>query len=123
MHAANPASIQPSEIRLSADKSALTVSFGEVKHTFTAEFLRVTSPSAEVQGHGPGDLKTIGGKKNVTIKGIEPVGHYAVKLVFSDGHATGIYTWTYFADMGEKMTEKWQGYTNRLQQLGLTREG
>lgn len=113
----------PTEIRLSSDKATLTVAFNETQHTFTAEFLRVLSPSAEVQGHGIGQQKTIGGKKHVTITGIEPVGHYAVKLVFSDGHASGIYTWDYFANMGEKQFEEWQAYTQRLAKKGLKREG
>ena len=113
----------PSEIRLSADKAALTVAFGAARHTFSAEFLRVFSPSAEVQGHGMGQQKTIGGKKGVIITAIEPVGHYAVKLVFSDGHATGLYTWDFFSTMGEKQFEEWHAYTKRLAEKGLSREG
>lgn len=118
-----PATPTPTEIRLSPDKAALTVSFGEARHTFTSEFLRVLSPSAEVQGHGLGQQKTLGGKKNVIITAIEPVGHYAVRLIFSDGHATGLYTWDFFAKMGEKQFEEWQAYTQRLAEKGLTREG
>ena len=118
-----PTEIRPTEIRLSEDKTNLTVVFPEASHTFSAEFLRVLSPSAEVQGHGAGQQKTIGGKKSVRITGIEPVGHYAVKITFSDGHATGIFTWTYFADMGKKYDAEWQGYTQRLEAAGLSREG
>ncbi len=112
----------PTEIRLGKDKTTLTVVFTQNTYTFTAEFLRVLSPSAEVQGHGPGQQKTIGGKKNVTITGLEPVGHYALKITFSDGHASGIYTWNYFAEMGEKQLDEWQAYTKRLAAAGLTRE-
>ena len=112
----------PTEIRLGKDKTTLTVVFAEKTYTFTAEFLRVLSPSAEVQGHGVGQQKTISGKKDVTITGLEPVGHYALKIVFSDGHASGIYTWHYFADMGEKQRDEWQAYTDRLRAAGLKRE-
>lgn len=118
----NTAAPTPTEIRLGKDKTSLTVAFVEKSYTFTAEFLRVFSPSAEVQGHGPGQQKTIGGKKDVTITGVEPVGHYALKITFSDGHATGIYTWRFFAEMGEKQLDEWKAYTERLKAAGLTRE-
>lgn len=112
----------PTQIRLAKTKDSLSVSFPEGDYTFTAEFLRVNSPSAEVQGHGPGQKKLIPGKKNVTIKAVEPVGHYAVKLTFSDGHSTGIYTWQYFSDMGEKQFDVWAAYTDALKEKGLSRE-
>ena len=114
--------IKPSHIRLHKDKDALTVSFPEACYTFTAEFLRVNSPSAEVQGHGPHQKKCLGGKKMVTIQAIEPVGHYAIRLIFSDGHSTGIYTWDYFADMGEKQFDIWADYAKTLKEHGLHRE-
>lgn len=113
---------RPSEIRLSKDKDALIVSFGPERYTFTAEFLRVNSPSAEVQGHGPGQKKLIPGKKNITIQGVEPVGHYAVRLDFSDGHNTGIFTWEYFADMGDRQFDIWAEYTEALKEKGWRRE-
>ena len=87
----------PQELRLSADKRTLTVFFAERTCVHTAEALRVNSPSAEVQGHGPGQQKIVTGKADVTITAIVPVGTYAVQLVFSDGHRTGIYTWDYLA--------------------------
>lgn len=118
MHALSSA---PTEIRLAPTKDVLKVSFGEASYSFTAEFLRVTSPSAEVQGHGPGEAKTIGGKKSVTITTIEPIGHYAIKPTFSDGHNTGIYTWAYFADMGENQFDVWASYTQKLAEKGLSR--
>lgn len=114
--------IRPSQIRLNKEKDALTVTFEETSYTFTAEFLRVNSPSAEVQGHGAGEKKLVPGKKQVTIQAVAPVGHYAVQLTFSDGHNTGIYTWEYFADMGERQFDIWSEYTQALQQKGLSRE-
>lgn len=112
---------RPTQIKLNKAKDALTVSFGETDYTFTAEFLRVNSPSAEVQGHGPGQKKLVPGKKDVTIQGVSPVGHYAVRLDFSDGHNTGIYTWEYFADMGERQFDVWAEYTSALKEKGLGR--
>ncbi len=111
----------PSEIRLSPDKETLTVSFTDKKFTFTAEFLRVMSPSAEVQGHGIGQRKIIGGKKGVTITAIKPVGNYAIQLTFTDNHNSGIYTWEFFANMGEKQFDEWTNYTTSLAEKGLSR--
>ena len=87
--------IAPQEIRLSADKRTLTVVFPDHTYTHTATALRVNSPSAEVQGHGPGQRRVVTGKEAVTITAIAPMGTYAVQLEFSDGHRTGIYTWDY----------------------------
>ena len=114
--------IRPRQIRLNKAKDALTVAFDETSYTFTAEFLRVNSPSAEVQGHGAGQQKLVPGKKHVTIQAVEPVGHYAVRLTFSDGHNTGIFTWEYFADMGERQFDVWAEYTEALTQRGFSRE-
>ncbi|PLW76769.1 gamma-butyrobetaine hydroxylase-like domain-containing protein [Cohaesibacter celericrescens] len=112
----------PSDIRLSQDKKTLAVSFdtGE-KYEFSAEFLRVTSPSAEVQGHNADEKKTIGGKRNVEIMNIEPVGNYAVRLSFTDLHDTGYYTWDYFLQSGKAKDEIWQTYLSELSAKGLNR--
>ena len=86
----------PSELRLNAEKTALRVAFTDGNsESLPAELLRVMSPSAEVQGHSPAERKLVSGKRDVTIKAVEPVGNYAVKLVFSDGHDTGLFTWPY----------------------------
>ena len=114
--------IRPQQIRLNKAKDTLTVAFDETSYTFTAEFLRVNSPSAEVQGHGAGQQKLVPGKKCVTIQAVEPVGHYAVRLTFSDSHNTGIFTWEYFADMGERQFDVWAEYTQALAQRGFSRE-
>lgn len=113
----------PSEIKLSADKRLLTVSFDDgASFGLPAEYLRVLSPSAEVQGHGPDERKTVGGKKNVAIRAIEPMGRYAVKLVFDDGHDTGIYSWPHLRELGEKRQEKWTAYLDDLVAKGLERD-
>ncbi len=95
--------IWPTELRLSKDKRTLTVSFdGGAQFSLPAEYLRVESPSAEVQGHSPEQKVTVIGKENVAIQAIEPVGNYAVRLIFDDGHATGLYTWDYLHELGVK---------------------
>ena len=86
------------------------------------EYLRVHSPSAEVRGHGPGQETLQTGKENVRITAIDPVGHYAVRLVFSDGHDTGLYTWACLRDLGENMHDNWQSYLDRLRAAGYARE-
>ena len=91
----------PLELRLTPDRRALAVAFDDgTHHRLSAELLRVESPSAEVQGHGPGDKTLVRGKADVTIEAVEPVGNYAVRLRFSDGHATGIYGWRYLDELG-----------------------
>jgi DUF971 family protein len=99
------------EIRLSPDKRTLTVSF-DSGETFAlpAEYLRVESPSAEVQGHRPEEKKTVEGKQNVTITAVEPVGNYAVRLVFDDGHDSGLYAWDYFFELGRELDSRWLAY-------------
>lgn len=89
---------------------------------YTFEYLRVHSPSAEVKGHGPGQETLQTGKENVQITGIEPVGHYAIRLVFDDGHDSGLYTWSYLRELGEDMSSNWQGYLDRLATAGYPRE-
>jgi DUF971 family protein len=113
----------PTELRLSKDKRSLHVAFDDGR-TFdlSAEYLRVTSPSAEVQGHSPSERKTVPGKKNVMIIGVEPVGNYAVKLVFDDMHSTGIYGWDYLFELGAHQVERWADYLAELDAKGLSRE-
>ena len=113
----------PTEIRLSKDKRTLTVAFDDGSaFDLPAEYLRVMSPSAEVQGHSPSERKTVPGKRNVEIIGVEPVGNYAVKLVFDDMHSTGIYGWDYLHELGLKREERWADYLAELDAKGLSRE-
>lgn len=113
----------PAEIRLNAAKDTLTVSFGSgAAFSYTAEFLRVNSPSAEVKGHSAAERKVVGGKKFVTIDTIETVGNYAVRLLFSDGHSTGIYSWSYIYIVGLEQEKLWEQYLKELEERGLRRE-
>jgi DUF971 family protein len=112
----------PEELRLNPEKTELRVAFGDgVREVLPAELLRVTSPSAEVQGHSPAERKLVSGKSGVSIRGIEPVGNYAVRLIFSDGHSTGIYTWSYLHDLSQRKYEIWDGYLKELSAAGLSR--
>ena len=112
----------PTELRLSKDRRALTVAFdGGATFTLPAELLRVRSPSAEVQGHGPDERKTVPGKKNVTITEVDPIGNYAVRLTFDDMHSTGIFTWDYLLELGQNQERIWQDYLKELAAQGLTR--
>lgn len=86
-----------------------------------AEFLRVMSPSAEVQGHSPSERKLVAGKRSVLIKQIEPVGNYAVRLIFNDGHNTGLYSWPYFYELAKNFEQLWKGYLDELEAAGLSR--
>ena len=112
----------PVEIRLSADKRTLTVGYdsGE-QFAVPAELLRVSSPSAEVQGHSAGERKLVPGKQDVGISRIEPVGNYALKLHFDDGHNTGLFTWAYLLKLGRNRDALWQGYLKELNDAGLRR--
>lgn len=113
----------PTELRLSKDRRTLSVSFdnGE-SHALAAEYLRVFSPSAEVQGHSPEQRKTVGGKQAVEILRVEPVGNYAVKLHFDDMHNTGLYSWGYLLKLGREHDALWAGYLDELAEKGLSRE-
>jgi DUF971 family protein len=113
----------PVEIRLPKDRRALRVAFDDGR-TFDlpAELLRVTSPSAEVQGHSEAERKTVGGKRNVTILSVDPVGNYAVRLGFDDMHSTGIYSWAFLRDLGENADRRFQAYLDDLQAKGLDRD-
>ncbi len=109
----------PSEIRLRRKSRLLTISFDDGNvFDFPFEYLRVYSPSAEVKGHGPGQEVLQIGKQGVEITAIEPVGHYAVRLVFSDGHNTGLYTWKYLYELGNQQSDNWQSYLDRLKAAG-----
>ncbi|WP_434957205.1 MULTISPECIES: gamma-butyrobetaine hydroxylase-like domain-containing protein [unclassified Labrys (in: a-proteobacteria)] len=113
----------PTELRLSKDKKTLTVSFDDGRsHAFSAEMLRVMSPSAEVQGHSAAERKTVGGKINVAILSLDPVGNYAVRISFDDMHNTGLFTWTYLAELGREKESRWASYLADLQEKGLSRE-
>jgi DUF971 family protein len=113
----------PVEIRLLKDRRALHLTF-EDGNTFTlsAELLRVTSPSAEVQGHSEAQRKTVGGKRKVTILSVDPVGNYAVRLGFDDMHSTGIYSWAFLRDLGVNAERRFQDYLDDLQAKGLDRD-
>jgi len=113
----------PTELRLHKDGKTLTVAFdnGE-SFDLSAEYLRVRSPSAEVQGHSPAERKTVAGKKNVAILEVQPVGNYAVRLVFDDLHSTGIYSWDYLRELGLEREANWQDYLDELAAKGLSRE-
>ncbi|NJL08207.1 MAG: DUF971 domain-containing protein [Methylacidiphilales bacterium] len=113
----------PRELRLSKDRRNLTVTFEDGRSfVLGAEYLRVESPSAEVRGHAPSERKTVSGKMSVAIAEVQPVGNYAVRLVFDDGHATGLYAWDYLAELGEQHGERWQRYLADLAAKGLSRE-
>jgi DUF971 family protein len=113
----------PTELKLHQASRVLEISFADgEKFSLPCEFLRVYSPSAEVRGHGPGQETLQSGKKEVAITEIEPVGSYAVRLLFSDGHDTGIYSWDLLYEYGQHQEEMWQRYLERLEQAGESRE-
>jgi DUF971 family protein len=113
----------PVEIRLVKDRRALHVTFEDGNTlTLSAELLRVTSPSAEVQGHSEAQRKTVGGKRDVTILSVDPVGNYAVRLGFDDLHSTGIYSWAFLNDLGVNAERRFQDYLDDLQAKGLDRD-
>jgi DUF971 family protein len=113
----------PTELRLAKDKRSLRISFDDGSaFDLPAEYLRVTSPSAEVQGHSPAERKTVPGKRLVEIIGVEPIGNYAVKLVFDDLHDTGIYGWDYLHKLGAEQQERMQAYLDELKAKGLSRD-
>jgi DUF971 family protein len=113
----------PVEIRLKRAEKVLELLFDDgERFRLPAEYLRVESPSAEVQGHGPGQKILIAGRAEVGITAVEPVGNYAVRLVFDDLHDTGIYSWSYLYELGREQGERWQRYLAALAAAGLTRE-
>lgn len=114
------AQVRVTDIRLRTKSRVLDVVFEDAeRYSLPFEYLRVYSPSAEVRGHGPGQETLQLGKHEVTITAVEPVGHYAVRLKFDDGHDTGLYTWAYLRELGETREAKWQHYLDRLAKLGI----
>ena len=105
----------PTELKYSSASRALSISFDDgTSFRLPAEYLRVESPSAEVQGHGTGQKQTVAGKRNVAIVRIDEVGRYAVRIVFDDGHDTGLYSWTYLRELGIEQAKRWADYERRL---------
>ncbi|PSJ63927.1 gamma-butyrobetaine hydroxylase-like domain-containing protein [Pseudaminobacter soli (ex Li et al. 2025)] len=113
----------PKELRVSKDRRILTVTFPDHRpFELSAELLRVLSPSAEVQGHSPAQRVTVPGKRNVAILKIEPMGNYAVRIIFDDLHDTGIFTWDYLHTLGHEKEERWDAYLAELEAKGLSRD-
>ena len=115
---------QPESINLHQKSRILEITFSDGQNfELSCELLRVYSPSAEVKGHGPGQSVLQTGKENVSITRIEPVGHYAVKLIFDDGHETGLYSWAYLYELGENKDALWKDYLQGLSDAGHQRKG
>ena len=113
----------PTEIRLKKAEKRLEIDFDDgTTVRLPAEYLRVESPSAEVQGHGPAQKQLVPGKAQVGIAGLEPVGNYAVRILFDDGHSTGIYSWSYLRKLGAEQETRWRNYLAALQSQGLSRD-
>ncbi|WP_112941655.1 MULTISPECIES: gamma-butyrobetaine hydroxylase-like domain-containing protein [unclassified Rhizobium] len=114
--------IWPTELKVTKDRQQLVITFNNGESfTLSAEMLRVLSPSAEVQGHGPGQKVTVPGKRNVAIISMTPTGNYAVRIGFDDMHDTGIFTWSYLHELGERGEELFGAYENELREKGMTR--
>lgn len=111
----------PEAIRLAKSKDTLHLDYADGSHSLSAEYLRVYSPSAEVRGHGVGQAVLQTGKQNVAIVGLEMVGNYALKIVFSDGHDSGLYDWVYLRELANTYASKWPDYLQRLQDAGGSR--
>ena len=112
----------PVEMRLKTAERRLEIDFDDGRSfSLPAEYLRVESPSAEVQGHGPSQKTIVAGKREVAITAVEPVGNYAVRLVFQDGHDTGLYSWPYLYELGDQQEQKWSQYLTELEKRGLSR--
>ena len=118
-----PNRAKPLEIRVRRASRRLEVDFeGGLNFRYPAEYLRVESPSAEVQGHSPDQRVTVAGKSEVGIDTVDPIGHYAVRVLFDDGHDTGIYTWDYLFQLGQEQDERWRRYLDELAVKGLSRD-
>jgi DUF971 family protein len=116
------ASPWPEEIRVRRAERRLDVSFDDgTVFRLPAEYLRVESPSAEVQGHSPSEKRIVPGKAGVGIASVEPMGNYAVRIVFDDGHSTGIFTWSYLHELGREQDRRWAAYLEALKARGLSR--
>lgn len=114
---------KPKEIRLKKEEKVLEIDFEDGKNfSLPAELLRVESPSAEVQGHGPGQKTIIAGRRHVGILSVEPVGNYAIRIDFDDLHDTGIFSWETLYDYGMRKDELWQTYLDALKEKGLSRD-
>lgn len=112
----------PVSVKLIKKERSLHVDFDDGSvFKYSAEYLRVESPSAEVQGHGASQKQYVGGRQDVAIDRIEPVGNYAIRIHFNDNHNTGIYSWSYLHELGVKKDEKWRRYLHMLENLGLSR--
>jgi DUF971 family protein len=121
MNASTPAI--PTEIKLHRASRTLELAYADgARFELPCEYLRVFSPSAEVRGHGPGQETLQTGKQAVAITALEPVGHYALKLVFDDGHDSGLYDWSYLRSLGENLDANWRDYLSRLAAAGASRE-
>jgi len=113
----------PTELRVSKDRRVLTLVWDEAERVeLPAEFLRVVSPSAEVQGHSPDQRVTVAGKRDVTIADLVPVGHYAIRIVFDDGHDSGLFTWRFLAQLSREREKSWSAYLQELSEKGLSRD-
>ena len=120
---AGGAACWPVELRLKRAEKVVEISFDDgSRFALPAEYLRVESPSAEVQGHGPGQKTRVHGRAHVGIIGLEPVGNYAVRIIFDDLHDTGIYSWSYLYQLGVEHEKRWQEYLTALAANGLSRE-
>jgi DUF971 family protein len=112
----------PTELRLADQGTRLIISFDDgAQFQLRAEYLRVESPSAEVQGHGAGQKKLVANKQDVSISNIEPVGNYAARLLFSDGHDSGLFTWDYLHQLGREHDGRWADYLAKITEAGLAR--
>jgi DUF971 family protein len=117
-------SVKPTDIILHRASHKLEVAFDDgSRYELPCEYLRIESPSAEVQGHSPDQRVWVGGKRDVNISAIEPIGNYAVVLRFNDGHDTGIYTWNFLKELGEEYDDRWQRYLQAVDASGLSRDG
>ncbi|MBY6260594.1 DUF971 domain-containing protein [Azospirillum sp. 412522] len=113
----------PTEVRLKKEEKRLEVDFDDGRtFSYPAEFLRVVSPSAEVQGHSPSQKQTVAGRRHVGIMRLEPVGNYAIRIVFDDLHDSGIFSWKYLYEIGTEQEALWAGYLEELQAKGLSRD-
>jgi DUF971 family protein len=113
----------PVELRLKRAEKRLDIAFGDgAQFSLPAEYLRVESPSAEVQGHGPGEKTLVAGRAHVGILELEAVGNYAVRILFDDLHDTGIYSWTYLYELGLEQERRWRDYLAALAAAGMSRE-
>jgi len=120
---AQPTAHRPTEVRLRRAEKELVLTYGDgARFALPAELLRVESPSAEVQGHGPDEKKTIAGRRHIGIMEVEPVGNYAIRIKFDDMHDTGIFSWNYLYELGSRQAEIWQAYLDRLEAEGKSRD-